>query len=62
MRELNLGEVSGLLSGARASTDVTIVRTEVQVLQSEGLARKVVADLGLVDHPDFACARPAATG
>ena len=54
MRELNLGEVSGMLSGTRASTDATIVRTEVQVLQSEGLARKVVADLGLADHPDFA--------
>lgn len=53
MRELNLGDVRGPLTGPVASLDTTIVRSQVEVLASEEMARRVVADLGLEGHPDF---------
>lgn len=53
MRELNLGDVRGPMTGPLASLDTTIVRSQVEVLASEELARRVVADLGLNNHPDF---------
>ncbi|MCO6418403.1 polysaccharide biosynthesis tyrosine autokinase [Siccirubricoccus sp. KC 17139] len=53
MRELNLGDVRGPLIGPTASLDSTIVRSQVELLGSEELARRVVADLGLVDNPEF---------
>ncbi|MBC4016285.1 GumC family protein [Siccirubricoccus deserti] len=53
MRELNLGDVRGPLSGSLASLDSTIVRSQVEMLASEELARQVVADLDLTQAPAF---------
>lgn len=53
-RELNLGAGGSVLTNPTVSMDANIARGEVEVLGSESLARRVVADMGLVDSPSFA--------
>ena len=48
-RELNLGSGGAVLSNPLVSIDSSIARGEVEVLGSESVARRVVADMGLAD-------------
>jgi capsular exopolysaccharide synthesis family protein len=47
------------VDGRSISTDTAVVNTEVAVLESRGLAAKVIRKLGLEEDPDFAPATPA---
>ena len=51
-RELNLGAGGAVLSNPLVSIDSSIARGEVEVLGSESLARRVVADMGLAELQD----------
>lgn len=52
-RELNLSEVRTTLTGPANTMDPNIARGEVEVLSSEGLARRVITDLRLTEKPEF---------
>ena len=53
-RELNLGAGGAVLSNPLVTIDSSIARGEVEVLGSESLARRVVADMGLANLHDAA--------
>lgn len=53
-RELNLGAGGAVLSNPLVTIDSSIARGEVEVLGSESLARRVVADMGLAELHDAA--------
>lgn len=58
-REEQVVDLQNVMSGL--SGDQATVNTEVEVLQSRGLARKLVAELSLLDDPEFnATLRPPA--
>lgn len=50
-REEQIVDLEGVISGL--SSDASVVQTEVEVLRSRGLARKVAAQLDLVADPEF---------
>jgi len=57
-REEQVVDLQNVMSGL--SGDQATVNTEVEVLQSRGLARELVAELSLIDDPEFnATLRPA---
>jgi capsular exopolysaccharide synthesis family protein len=52
-RPIRFAEVSAPVSQLSAPMDASLVRTEVELLGSDSIARQVVGDLHLVDSPEF---------
>ncbi|WP_237216128.1 GumC family protein [Falsiroseomonas oryziterrae] len=57
-RQVVYAEMRAVLTGPSATAGSDAVRTEAEILQSPGLIRTVVSDLGLVDEPEFAVRGP----
>ena len=51
-RQIQFSDVSAVVSNVN-TTDVNLVRSEVEILQSDQLARQVVRDLHLAERPEF---------
>ena len=52
-RQIRFTEVSATLANPSAPMDSNVVRTEVEILNSDAVAREVVKDLDLVNDPEF---------
>lgn len=52
-RQIRFTEVSATLANPSAPMDSNVVRTEVEILNSDAVAREVVEDLNLVNDPEF---------
>jgi capsular exopolysaccharide synthesis family protein len=61
-RQLHYAEMREVLAGPSTGIDANVVRSEVEILNSPELARRVIEDLNLVSMPEFQPDPPAAVG
>ncbi|MDX6751197.1 polysaccharide biosynthesis tyrosine autokinase [Geminicoccaceae bacterium 1502E] len=52
-RQIQFSELSAVVSNAANALDTSVARSEVEILNSDGLIRQVVRDLRLDERPDF---------
>jgi capsular exopolysaccharide synthesis family protein len=61
-RQIQFSELSAVVSSPLNALDTAVARSEVEILESEELARRVVQDLRLAEEPDFAAKPPRLAG
>jgi len=52
-RKKRVTNIESILSSPYATADTTLIKSEVEILQSDDLSRHVIAQLGLLGRPEF---------